>query len=141
MNELKQETFIDKQELADFMLTQYWLRLIRTSPIMIVQNDKWEYYSVQLHEDSEGVRVQEIEQYSTRIIKMMPKQAKILAAKYGIMPIEVTRLTQVRNLDRINGTKLLEKKLRQVCRIIYANGENVEYWKSRRKFIEDYFLI
>ena len=85
--------------------------------------------------------MQEIEQYSTRIIKMMPKQAKILATQYNIMPIEVTRLTQVRNLDRINGTKLLEKKLKQVCRIVYANGENVEYWKSRRKFIEDYFLI
>ena len=27
MNELKQETFIDKQELADFMLTQHQLSL------------------------------------------------------------------------------------------------------------------
>ena len=81
-----------------------------------------------------------------KIIKMMPAEARRLWERYNITPIEVTRLTQIFNLDKINNTNNINKKYHQVLVQERAQrGPNTTklhtYWLARKTFMQKFFML
>lgn len=74
----------------------------------------------------------------------MPAEAKRLAKSYDIQPIEVTRLTQLKNFDNIKGSRVLEKKYNQVKGQVATHKDNetlFAYWSARKRFIQEFFCL
>ena len=79
-----------------------------------------------------------------KIIKMMPAEARRLWERYNITPIEVTRLTQIFNLDRINNTNHINKKYHQVLVQERAQKNTTKlhtYWLARKTFMQEFFML
>jgi len=81
------------------------------------------------------------------MIKMLPVEARRIADKYDILPIEVTRLVQMKNFDNMNGTIDLQERYNEVCyeikKLRYNKNKTkmFEHWTKRRKFMRDMFFL
>ena len=81
-----------------------------------------------------------------KIIKMMPAEARRLWERYNITPFEITRLTQIFNLDKINNTNNINKRYKHVVEQERSQNwpytkKSHAYWLARKTFMQKFFML
>jgi len=87
------------------------------------------------------------EPYVGNLLIIKPYEARKIAEKYNIKPLEITRLAQIKNFDTINNTNNLHKTYMQTVRQVTKakaseSGESLlSYWQKRKTFMKEFFFL